>query len=89
MKRNMWCAGGFLHAVGLTVAGDGRILPREKVPNPVYTFDHVEVCCSPDGVTRWKKSPNNTDRFMFHVQNVPQYPRAMTKALRSLLKHLP
>ncbi len=89
MDRNMWCTAGFLHAVGLTVTCEGRIVPLQGAEDPVFTFEAVEVSCSPDGVTRWKSTSERTNRFLFHVRNVDRYPAAMTSALRSLLRELP
>lgn len=89
MDRNMWCTGGFLHAVGLTVTRDGRIVPFESASGAVFTFDPVDVSCSRDGVTRWTSHPAQSDRFLFHVRDVDRYPAAMTSALRSLLDGLP
>lgn len=89
MDRNMWCTGGFFHAVGLTVTRQGQIVPLDDAGEPLFTFDPIEVSCSTDGVTRWKNTSAKTDRFLFHVRDVDRYPDAMTVALRSLLEHLP
>ena len=34
MDRNMWCTGGFLHAVGKTVTRDGQIVPLGRGKGP-------------------------------------------------------
>jgi hypothetical protein len=85
MDRNMWCTGGFFHAVGLTVARDGTTVPLQDAVDAVYTFDPVNVRCSPDAVTRWSKATGDTGRFMFHVRDEDRYSQAMTTALRALL----
>jgi len=87
--RSMWCTGGFLHAAGLTVSRDGRILPRTVNADPVFTFDPVRVTCSPGGVTEWTPDPSATNRYIYHVRDLKSYERAMTSALKSLLMTLP
>lgn len=89
MDRNMWCTGGFLHATGHTVTRDGGIVALGDAKDPVFTFDAVDVSCSPEAITRWKPAQGATDRFLFHVRDQSRYPSAMTTALRSLLKQLP
>lgn len=83
--RNMWCTAGFLHAAGLTVARDGRILARGEAPDAVFSFDPIRITCTPDGRTQWTSDPAAKDRFIFHVRDVEHYQSAMTAALKSLL----
>lgn len=85
MDRNMWCTGGFLHAVGETVTPQGKIVPLDSATDPVFTFDPVQVTCSADGVTRWKPGSASPPRFLFHVRDEQRYEAAMTAALRSML----
>ena len=89
MQRNMWCTGGFLHAAGMTVSGDGRIVPLSQTKDPVFTFDPIQVTCSARGVTEWRPDPAATNRFIFHVRDPERYAAAMTAALKSLLSKLP
>jgi hypothetical protein len=89
MERNMWCSGGFLHAAGRTVTTNGKIVSLKNADDPVFTFDPIEVSCSADAVTRWKRTPTKSNRFIFHVQNIDRYSLAMTTALRTLLEQLP
>ena len=89
LDRNMWCTGGFLHAVGLTVTVDGQIVPLAEAKNPVYTFEPMRVECLPSGVTHWTPDAKSTDRFIFRVLNPERYASAMTAAMRTLLKTLP
>jgi len=89
MHRNMWCTGGFLHAVGQAVQRDGTIVPLTEAKSAVFTFDPIEVTCSADGVTRWRHDANARQRFVFHVRDQEHYASAMTTALKSLLATLP
>jgi hypothetical protein len=89
MQRNMWCTGGFLHAAGLTVSGDGKIVPLSQAKDPVFSFDPIQVTCSAQGVTQWHADPAATKRFIFHVRDTERYAAAMTAALKSLLSKLP
>lgn len=83
--RNMWCTAGFLHACGLTVVADGRIVPLAEASEPVYRFEPIRVACSPDGVTRWSAAEVAPPRYIFCVRDVLNYPRALTAAMKSLL----
>ncbi len=89
MDRNMWCTGGFLHAVGLTVTRDGEIVPTAEARDPVFTFDPVDVTCSATGVTSWRPATISPPRYIFHVRDPQRYPAAMTAALKTLLCKLP
>ena len=89
LDRNMWCTGGFLHAVGLTVTVDAQIVPLAEAKNPVYTFEPIRVECLPSGVTHWTPDTKSTGRFIFRVLNPERYASAMTAAMRTLLKTLP
>jgi hypothetical protein len=83
--RNMWCTGGFLHAAGFGVSGDGKFAPLAEVKTPAFTFDPVQVHCNADGVTTWTPDPQSRNRFLFHVRDEAHYGTAMTAALRTLL----
>ena len=85
MDRNMWCTGGFLHAVGQTVSREGKIVSAVDAVDPVFTFDPIEVTCANSGVTRWTSSTAKTNRYLFHVRDTDRYSAAMTTALHSLL----
>lgn len=90
LYRNMWCTGGFFHAIGQTVARDGRIIPltgSEK--DAVFTFEPIHVQCSDKGVTEWTKVARSKGRFIFRVLDRERYAAAMTAAMRSLLQTLP
>ncbi|MCY2993106.1 MAG: hypothetical protein NTY19_35270 [Planctomycetota bacterium] len=87
--RNMWCTAGFLHAVGLTVARDGKILPRGEAADAVFSFDPIRITCAPNGVTEWTSDATAKERYIFHVRDRQNYQAAMTTALQSLLLTLP
>jgi hypothetical protein len=88
--RNMWCTAGFLHAAGLTVTKDGRIVPlAEGVDDAVFTFDPIRVTCDDRGVTEWSPANAPSHRYIFHVRDTDRYQAAMTHALRELLARLP
>jgi hypothetical protein len=90
MDRHMWCTGGFLHAAGYTVSGDGKILTLdEEGDSPVFTFDAVRMTCGDNAVTRWKRESVSDRRFMFRVTDVQNYQSAMTAAMKALLMTLP
>lgn len=87
--RNMWCTGGFFHAVGKTVTKDGHIVSlREAANSAVYSLDPIRVKCDNNGVTEWHNDENSKDRFIFHIRDVQHYQSAMSTALKSLLQEL-
>ena len=90
LYRNMWCTGGFLHAAGLTVLRDGRIVPRAgNVKDAVFRFAPIRVTCSDNGVTEWTQTKTSSNRFIFRVLDRQNYASAMTTAMRTLLETLP
>jgi hypothetical protein len=89
LDRNMWSTGGFLHAAGLAVSADGKVLPRDEVPEPVFTFDPIDVRCRPDGIATWSPAAGTANRYVFHVRDLERYRSAMTAALRSVVASLP
>lgn len=89
--RNMWCTGGFLHAVGLCVSRGGDIVPSGENPaDEVFGFTPVRVQCDTGGHTKWTECGcGESDRRLFTVRDTAAYPKAMTSAMRSLLERLP
>lgn len=87
--RNMWCTAGFLHAVGLTVSPEGRILPAAEARDAVFSFDPISVQCTPQGITEWSPAGTAKNRYIFRVRDTQHYESAMTSALKSLLSTLP
>ncbi len=96
--RSMWSTAGQIHAAGLTVNRDGRLLPlQEAGDSAVFDFVPVEVRCTPEGITHWRMaSPTNppageavpTPRYILRILDTQAYPTAMTWALSSLLQGL-
>jgi hypothetical protein len=87
--RNMWCTAGFLHAVGRTVMGDGRIVPlTEARGRGVFSFDPIRVTSDDAGETDWQDDKTSKLRFILHVGDVAHYQSAMTAALRTLVQYL-
>lgn len=90
LYRNMWCTGGFLHAVGKTVQADGNIVALgQAAANPVFSFDPIQVTCDDRGVTTWQMGEQAPPRFIFHVRDMDRYEPAMTQAMKTLLSSLP
>jgi len=88
--RNMWCTGGFLHAVGKTVTVDGQIVSLgAEGMRPVFTFESIDVQCDASGKTTWRFANKPGNRYIFHVRDVGRYEPAMTAALKMLLMQLP
>jgi hypothetical protein len=87
--RNMWCTGGFLHAAGLGVDSEGKLVPLHELNSPLFTFDPVQVKCDANGVTAWRPDAQACNRFLFHVRDRAHYATAMTAAMRTLLRTLP
>ena len=81
--------GRILHAAGMTVNRDGKIVPLPQAKDPVFTFDPIQVTCSAQGLTDWRHDPAAMKRFIFHVRDRERYAAAMTAALKSLLSKLP
>ena len=88
--RNMWCTGGFLHAVGKTASRSGDIVRLNKAGvSGVFAFDPIKVRCDDNGVTQWTMDRKSKDRYVFHILDVENYQSAMIKAMKSLLTTLP
>jgi len=87
--RNMWCTGGFLHSVGLSVTLDGEIVPlAEGGDRAAFTFEPISVTCDDSGRTRWRADPEARKRFIFRVANRTAYRGATTTALKTLVMTL-
>lgn len=95
--RSMWSTASQLHAVGLTVARDGRIVPvKEAGDSAVFDFVPVEVQCTPDGITHWRELPpdrpkptvGKPSRYILRILDTQAYPTAMSRAVGSLLQGL-
>jgi hypothetical protein len=87
--RGMWCTAGFLHAVGKKVTAEGEIVSITSKKDSVFSFNPVKVTCNEDGYTTWKVDNHSKNRFIFHVDDLTNYQKAMTVALKNLLLQLP
>jgi hypothetical protein len=85
----MWCTAGFLHAVGKKVTAEGEIVSITSKKDSVFSFNPVKVTCNEDGYTTWKVDNHSKNRFIFHVDDLTNYQKAMTVALKNLLLQLP
>ena len=87
--RGMYSTASFVHAAGKTVTSEGEILPLEAAgERAVYEFIPIDVRCDENGITEWQKAKGSTDRYIFHVRDMDKYPKAMGKALRSMMLEL-
>lgn len=90
IRRNVWCTGGFFHAAGKSITSEGKILPRDQAGDePVFAFDPITVQCDADGITKWSPAAEPTTQFIFRVSDVENYGKAMTAAMKALLRTLP
>ena len=89
-NRHMWCPASLLILAGLTVTKTGKIVPTaEAGDDALFRMEHVKVKCEDNGRLTWELSKEPTGRFVFHVLDVPNYPAAMTEAVRTLLRAIP
>lgn len=87
--RNMWCTGGFLHAAGLSVNMEGKIVPLgEKSEDEVFSFVPVQVTCDEQGRNHWSHCKESVNRFLYRVNDQAVYPSAMTRALGEMVSWL-
>jgi hypothetical protein len=87
--RSMWCTAGFFHAAGKRVTSAGNIVSADSKDKSVFSFKPVTVTCDDKGNTTWKPDNNSKNRFILNIDDVDNYQRAMTTALRNLLLQLP
>jgi hypothetical protein len=86
--RSMWSTSALLQIGGLTVAGDGAVVPLAGGRDAVYRFAPVQVKCDAAGRTRWQYGAAEPPRWKFELTDVGRYPAAMTRALAALLRPL-
>ena len=88
-QRGMWSTASLFLLAGLTVTKAGKIVPTaEAGDDALFRMESVKVQCEDNGRLTWELSKEPTGRFIFHVLDVPNYPEAMTQAVRSLLTAL-
>ena len=89
-QRGMWSVASLFVLAGLTVTKTGRIVPTTEVgEDALFRMEHVKAECEDNGRLKWELSKEPTGRFVFHVLDVPNYPAAMTEAVRTLLRAMP
>jgi hypothetical protein len=87
--RNMWCTGGFLHAAGLSINMEGKIVPLGAKPeDEVFSFVPVQVTCDEQGRNHWSNCKESVNRFLYRVNDQAVYPSAMTRALSEMVSWL-
>jgi hypothetical protein len=87
--RNMWCTAGFLNAAGKKITSAGEIVSISSEMDSVFSFKPIKVSCNDDGYTTWELSNNSKNRFIFHVDDLMNYQKAISEALKNLLLQLP
>ena len=87
--RHMWCTAGFIHAAGNKVTAEGDIVPASSARASVFSFLPVNVSCNDLGFADWKIDNNSRNRFIFHLNDLANYQKAMTIAMKKLLLQLP
>ena len=86
--RGMWTTAAYLHAAGLSVEEDGRIVPRAEAKSPVFAFTPITMKADDQCRISWQPAPEGKARFILAKSSVEAYRRAMPIALISLLKTL-
>ena len=87
--RHMWCTAGFIHAAGNKVTAEGDIVPASSARDSVFSFLPVNVSCNDLGFADWKIDNNSRNRFIFHVNDLANYQKAITIAMKKILLQLP
>jgi hypothetical protein len=87
-NRNMWCTAGFFYAAGMKVTSEGEIVSINSKKDSVFSFIPVKVNCEDNGYTHWKINEGK-NQYIFHVDDLINYQKAMTVALKNLLLQLP
>jgi hypothetical protein len=84
--RMMYSTPLFFDASEMCVTREGEIRPKhEKRDDWVYTFEPINVECTPKAITRWSPTHADTNRYILKVLDTTAYPAAMTIAMRTLL----
>jgi hypothetical protein len=83
--RNMWCTAGFLHAANKKVTLEGEIVSEDSKENSVFSFIPIEVSCNDKGLTTWKPDRSSKNRYILQIDDLDNYQKAMTLALKNLL----
>ncbi len=87
--RHMWCTAGFIHSAGKGITAKGEIVPFDSGENSVFSFVPVKASCDNNGYVDWKTDQKAGNRFIFHVNDISNYQKAITFAMKQLLLELP
>jgi hypothetical protein len=87
--RNMWCTAGFLHAANKKVTSEGEIVSENSKEKSIFSFIPIEVSCIDRGITTWKPDKNSENRYILQIDDLDNYQKALTIALKNLLMQLP
>jgi hypothetical protein len=84
--RYMWSTAPLLHLAGMTVLGDGEVVPiAEAGEHAVCAFEPISVRTNESGVADWQIEQFSKSRFIFEVKKEDCYESAMIKALEETL----
>ncbi|WP_028002481.1 hypothetical protein [Sinorhizobium arboris] len=86
--RFMWCTAGFFHMVSQAVDKAGKIIAGSDADDAIFGFRPVDIKCNPNGVTTWSSAGADSNRFLFEVKDLENYPSAMTAAMATLLGNI-
>ena len=87
--RHMWCTAGFIHAAGKKVTSEGDIVSAQSKRDAVCSFVPVKTSCNEIGYLDWEMDENSLNRYIFHVNDLVNYQKAITLAIKKLLLQLP
>lgn len=87
--RHMWCTAGFFHAAGKIITAKGEITDGNSKDDSVFSFVPVKTSCNDIGYVDWEIDANSQNRYIFHVNDLVNYQKAITLALKNLLIQLP
>ena len=88
-RRGMWSTASLLHVAGLSVLRSGEIIPNNKVSDSdelLFRMEPVSVTCDVEGRTTWRLTESPEERWIFHCLAPEDYPQAMTRVMRELLR---
>lgn len=83
--RKMWSTAAMLHAAGLMVEKDGKVVSLKDARNPLFSFRQISLACDDSGRPDWSFGPASPDRSIFQSNDPAAYAAAMTKALAHVL----
>lgn len=89
-KRGMWSPASFMTLAQLMITKEGKITETGvSDSNDLFQMVPVQATCEDNGRLQWKVAHDETNRYLFHILDVPAYSHAMTQAVRSLLLAIP